>query len=103
MVHGKHGDTCKPFGRWMVPRLEPRRFRISVRHHGPVWEDGSSADQLWDTATWMQELSRETPLHPGDVLWMGPQGANGHLVPGDVIALEISDIGLLRHDVVAEE
>ena len=50
-----------------------------------------------------QELSRYTTLHPGDVLWMGTQGADGDMVPGDTIEVEISDIGLLRNYVVAEE
>ena len=49
----------------------------------------SSADQIWDTATWMQELCRYTTLHPGDVLRMGTEGADGDMVPGDVIAVEI--------------
>ena len=36
--------------------------------------------------------SRYTTLHPGDVLWIGTQGADGDMIPGDVIAVEISDI-----------
>jgi 2-keto-4-pentenoate hydratase/2-oxohepta-3-ene-1,7-dioic acid hydratase in catechol pathway len=40
-----------------------------------VWEDFSSADQIWDMATWIQELRRYTTLHPGDVLSMGTRGA----------------------------
>jgi 2-keto-4-pentenoate hydratase/2-oxohepta-3-ene-1,7-dioic acid hydratase in catechol pathway len=33
---------------------------------------------------------------------MGTQGADGDMVPGDVIAVEISGIGILRNYVVAE-
>jgi 2-keto-4-pentenoate hydratase/2-oxohepta-3-ene-1,7-dioic acid hydratase in catechol pathway len=40
-------------------------FRIVVRHNGTVWENFFSADQIWDTATWIEELSRYTTLHPG--------------------------------------
>jgi len=103
MFRGKNCDTFKPFGPWIVTELDPTQFRIIVRHNGTVWEDFSSADQLWDTATWIQELSRYTTLHPGDVLWMGTQGADGDMVPGDMIEVEISDIGILRNYVVAEE
>ena len=103
MFRGKNCDTFKPFGPWIVTGLDPTQFRIIVRHNGTVWEDFSSADQIWDTATWIQELSRYTTLHPGDVLWMGTQGADGDMVPGDVIEVEISDIGILRNYVVAEE
>ena len=102
MFRGKNCDTFKPFGPWIVTDLDPTKFRIVVRHNGTVWEDFSSADQIWDTATWIQELSRYTTLHPGDVLWMGTQGADGDMVPGDIIEVEISDIGVLRNYVVAE-
>src|SRR5207344_3596331 len=74
MFRGKNCDTFKPFGPWIVTALDPTQFRIIVRHNGTVWEDFSSADQIWDTATWIQELSRYTTLHPGDVLWLGTQG-----------------------------
>lgn len=103
MFRGKNCDTFKPFGPWIVTGLDPTQFRIIVRHNGTVWEDFSSADQIWDTATWIQELSKSTTLHPGDVLWMGTQGADGDMVPGDVIEVEISGIGILKNYVAAEE
>jgi 2-keto-4-pentenoate hydratase/2-oxohepta-3-ene-1,7-dioic acid hydratase in catechol pathway len=57
MFRGKNCDTFKPFEPWIVTGLDPTQFRIIVRHNGSVWEDFSSADQIWDTATWIQELS----------------------------------------------
>ena len=45
---------------------------------------------------------QDATLHPGDVLWMGTEGADGDMVPGDVIEVEISGIGVLRNYVVAE-
>ena len=40
--------------------------------------------------------------HPGDVLWMGTEGADGDMFPGDTIEVEISGIGTLRNYVVRE-
>jgi hypothetical protein len=34
---------------------------------------------------------------------MGTQGADGDMVPGDIIEVEISDIGILRNYLVAED
>ena len=73
-----------------------------MRHNGTVWEDFASADQIWDTATWIQELSRYTTLHPGDVLWMGTDGATENMKDGDVVEVEIPGIGVLRNPVVRE-
>ena len=103
MFRGKNCDTWKPMGPWIVTDLSPTGFRIIVRHNGFVWEDFSSSNQIWDTATWIHELSKYATLYPGDVLWMGTQGADGDMVPGDIIEVEISDIGILRNYVVAED
>jgi len=102
LFRAKNCDTFKPFGPFIVTGLDPGQLRIVVRHNGTVWEDFSSADQIWDTATWIHEMSRTATLHPGDVLWMGTEGADGDMVPGDVIEVEISGIGTLRNPVVAE-
>lgn len=102
MFRGKNCDTFKPFGPCIATGLEPTALRIVVRHNGSVWEDFSSADQIWDVATWIAELSHYTTLHPGDTLWMGTEGASGDMVGGDVIEVEISGIGTLRNYVVAE-
>jgi 2-keto-4-pentenoate hydratase/2-oxohepta-3-ene-1,7-dioic acid hydratase in catechol pathway len=103
LFRAKNCDTFKPFGPWIVTGLDPRQLRIVVRHNGTVWEDFSSADQIWDTATWIHEMSKTATLHPGDVLWMGTEGADGDMVPGDVIEVEISGIGTLRNPIVAEQ
>ena len=102
LFRAKNCDTFKPFGPWIVTGLDPTNLRITVRHNGTMWEDFSSADQIWDTATWIHEMSKTATLHPGDVLWMGTQGADGDMVPGDVIEVEISGIGTLRNPIVAE-
>ena len=102
LFRAKNCDTFKPFGPWIVTGLDPRELRIVVRHNGTVWEDFSSADQIRDTATWIHEMSKTATLHPGDVLWMGTEGADGDMVPGDVIEVEISGIGTLRNPIVAE-
>ena len=98
----KNADTFKPLGPWIVTDLDPTQFRIIVRHNGEVTQDFSSAEQIWDLATWIHELTKYMTLYPGDVLWMGTQGADGDMVPGDVIEVEISGIGVLRNQVVGE-
>jgi 2-keto-4-pentenoate hydratase/2-oxohepta-3-ene-1,7-dioic acid hydratase in catechol pathway len=102
LFRAKNCDTFKPLGPWIVTGLDPGKLRIVVRHNGTVWEDFSSADQIWDTATWIHEMSKTSTLHPGDVIWMGTEGADGDMVPGDVIEVEIGGIGTLRNPIVAE-
>ena len=40
---------------------------------------------------------------PGDLIWMGTDGASPDLRAGDVVEIEISGIGTLRNRFVAEK
>ena len=102
MFRGKNCDTFKPLGPWIVTDLPPEDFRIIVRCNGVVWQDFTAAEQIWDAPSWIQQMSQYTTLHPGDILMLGTQGADGDLHPGDTIEVEISNIGLLRNYLVAE-
>ena len=57
----------------------------------------------------IEYISAFTPLRPGDVIATGTPEGVAHarkpppwLVPGDVVEVEISGIGILRNPVVAE-
>ena len=99
---GKNCDTFNPLGPWIATGLDPTGLHITVRHNGEVWEDFSSGEMICDVATYISVLSEYATLGPGDVIWMGTQGADGDMVPGDTIEVEISGIGTLRNYVVAE-
>jgi len=41
-------------------------------------------------------------MHPGDVIWMGAEAPTLDMRHGDVVEVEIGNIGVLRNPVVAE-
>jgi 2-keto-4-pentenoate hydratase/2-oxohepta-3-ene-1,7-dioic acid hydratase in catechol pathway len=47
-------------------------------------------------------MSRYLTLYPGDILWMGTEGATENMKDGDVVEIEISEVGVLRNPVVWE-
>jgi len=47
-------------------------------------------------------LTKYFTLWPGDVIWMGTDGASPDLKAGDVVEIEITGIGTLRNRFVAE-
>jgi 2-keto-4-pentenoate hydratase/2-oxohepta-3-ene-1,7-dioic acid hydratase in catechol pathway len=47
-------------------------------------------------------MTKYLTLYPGDVLWMGTEGATANMKHGDVCEIEISSIGTLRNPVVRE-
>ena len=44
-------------------------------------------------------MSKYLTLYPGDVLWMGTEGATENMKDGDVIEVAFNHIGTLRNQV----
>ena len=49
-----------------------------------------------------REQGRVLTLVPGDILWMGTDGATENMKAGDVVDIEISGVGVLSNPVIAE-
>ena len=47
-------------------------------------------------------MTKYLTLYPGDMIWMGTDGATQNMKPGDVVDIEITGIGVLSNPVVAE-
>jgi 2-keto-4-pentenoate hydratase/2-oxohepta-3-ene-1,7-dioic acid hydratase in catechol pathway len=48
------------------------------------------------------ETTKYVTLYAGDVMWMGCDGATPVIKAGDVVEIEIPEIGVLRNPVVGE-
>ncbi|ETX00525.1 MAG: 2-keto-4-pentenoate hydratase [Candidatus Entotheonella factor] len=98
----KNADTFKPMGPWIATGLDPNNLDTTVRINGEVQIQFNTQDMIFDAATHIAQISRYSTLHPGDVIWLGSEGATPNMKPGDVVEIEISGIGTLRNPVVAE-
>ena len=99
----KNSDTFKPMGPWIVTDLNPTNLDATIRLNGSVLTQYNTGTMIFDIATYISEISKYNTLYPGDVLWMGTEGATENMKPGDVIEIEFSSIGTLRNYVVSEE
>jgi 2-keto-4-pentenoate hydratase/2-oxohepta-3-ene-1,7-dioic acid hydratase in catechol pathway len=59
-------------------------------------------DMLFGVAKYLSTMSRYLTLYPGDVVWMGTDGASPDLTSGDVVEVEIAGIGRLRNPFLRE-
>jgi 2-keto-4-pentenoate hydratase/2-oxohepta-3-ene-1,7-dioic acid hydratase in catechol pathway len=50
----------------------------------------------------ISRMSQYLTLQPGDVLWMGTDGATENMKDGDLVEVEVPEIGILRNPVVRE-
>ena len=99
----KNSDSFKPMGPWIVTGLNPTNLETTILLNGRAVSQFNTGTMIFDTATYISEITRYITLFPGDVLWMGTEGATENMSPGDVIEIEISGIGTLRNYVVAGE
>ena len=96
----KNTDTFKPMGPWIVTGLNPDDLHVKITLSGRVVGEYDARTALFGVRTYISEMSRYLTLYPGDVVWMGTEGATENMKDGDVCEIEISDIGVLRNRVV---
>ena len=99
---GKNTDTFKPMGPWIVTGLDPDDLRVTIRLNGREMFTYAVKDAIFGIRTFISRMSQYLTLHPGDVLWMGTDGATENMKDGDVVEVEIPGIGVLRNPVVRE-
>jgi 2-keto-4-pentenoate hydratase/2-oxohepta-3-ene-1,7-dioic acid hydratase in catechol pathway len=105
----KGKDWCTAIGPWLVTADEigdPYNLRMAARVNGELWSEGNSGSIFWRFDQMIEFLTRDDFIVPGDVIGSGTVGSGCGLEldrwvqPGDVIELEIENIGVLRNRVV---
>jgi 2-keto-4-pentenoate hydratase/2-oxohepta-3-ene-1,7-dioic acid hydratase in catechol pathway len=98
----KNTDTFKPMGPWIVTGLDPSKLTATIRLNGREISSYRVGDAIFSLETFISRMSKYMTLYPGDVIWMGTDGAPENMKHGDVIEIEIPGIGVLRNPVVRE-
>jgi 2-keto-4-pentenoate hydratase/2-oxohepta-3-ene-1,7-dioic acid hydratase in catechol pathway len=112
VTQGKNFDASGSLGPWLVPAddLDPGKpLRVTTRVNGELRQEDTTDRLTWGFAWLINYISTFATLKPGDLIWTGtPTGAGGHhnpprwLKPGDVVEVEVAEIGVLRNTVVDE-
>jgi 2-keto-4-pentenoate hydratase/2-oxohepta-3-ene-1,7-dioic acid hydratase in catechol pathway len=112
VTQGKNFDQSGSVGPWIVTsdELDPGKpLHLMTRVNGELRQDDTTDRLSWDFAELIRYISMFTTLKPGDLLFTGtPTGAGGHhtppkwLVPGDVVEVEVPELGVLRNTVADE-
>ena len=99
---GKNTDTFKPMGPWIVTGLDPDDIKVTIRLNGKEMFTYAVKDAIFSVRQFISRMSQYLTLHPGDVLWMGTDGATENMKDGDLVEVEATGIGTLRNPVVRE-
>lgn len=108
---GKNPDGGAPIGPVVVTADEfgdPYNKRISTTVNGERRQDASTELMLFKIAETIEYITAGTSLRPGDVIATGtPSGVGDKMDPptyltaGDIVEIEIEDIGVLQSRIVA--
>jgi 5-carboxymethyl-2-hydroxymuconate isomerase len=108
-TQGKNFDGSGSLGPWIVPAGEldlTRPLRLTTRVNGDVRQDDTTASMIFGFARLIEYVSTFTTLASGDLILTGtPTGAGARLDPprwlrpGDVVEVEVAEIGILRNSV----
>ena len=98
----KNTDTFKPMGPWIETDVTLEDLRTTVRLNGEEKIVFETNKMIHGVVDFLVSMTTVLTLYPGDVLWMGTEGATANMKHGDVCEIEISGIGTLRNPVVRE-
>ena len=102
MWRAKNADTFKPMGPWIETEVELGTLQTTVRVNGSVVSDFPTNNMIFGVATYISAMTKYLTLYPGDIVWMGTDGATQNMKIGDTVDVEISGIGTLSNPIVAE-
>jgi 2-keto-4-pentenoate hydratase/2-oxohepta-3-ene-1,7-dioic acid hydratase in catechol pathway len=96
----KGSDTFAPFGPAIVAGIDYGNLLLTTRLNGEVVQQQYTSDLIFDCAAIVSWISGWVTLSPGDVIYTGTPGSTRKMSPGDVVQVEIQDIGVLENPVV---
>lgn len=110
---GKNFPASGSCGPWLLTTDElpdPSGMRLETRVSGELLQSAPVSDLCFGIADIVAYVSSFCRLEPGDIIATGTPGGVGSarqpprwLVPGDVVEVSLSGLGVLRNPVVAEE
>ncbi len=98
----KNTDTFKPMGPWIETDVDLDSLETTVRINGEVVSQFATNSMIFGVAHYISEMTRYLTLYPGDMIWMGTDGATQNMKHGDTVDVEISGIGTLSNPVARE-
>lgn len=108
-TRSKSYDTFCPLGPCVQTQMDPDDAAIISRVNGQVMQSSRTSDMIFNCRQMLSFLSHQMTLLPGTVVLTGtPEGVGFarkppvFLRPGDVVEIEIENIGILRNTVQPE-
>lgn len=105
---GKDFDNSNIMGPCLVTPdeiVDPYKLKMTARVNGEVWSEGTTSDMYYSFEEMISFVSQSETLFPGEFLGSGTVGKgcgwelDRWIQPGDVIELEVENIGVLKNQI----
>lgn len=102
-TRGKSFDTFCPIGPWVETEIEnPQNLHITTRLNGKTVQDSNTSNMTHSIAKLIAYITRVMTLRPGDIIATGTPEGIGSMQVGDVVEVELEQIGTLTNRIVKE-
>ena len=99
----KGSDTFAPIGPWIETSFNPREQNaMIVRVNGLEVQKAYTSDMFFNFGKLISFISQAITLSPGDMIWSGTSGHPENMSHGDIVEVEVENIGILTNKVVNE-
>ena len=95
----KGADTFGPVGPVMARGVDYNDLLLQARLNGKVMQSQRTRDMVFNSADLVSYISRYVTLKPGDMIFTGTHGSTAAMQPGDVIEIELENVGVLRNTI----
>ena len=100
---GKSFDTFGPVGPCLVLKEDlpdPQNLRIQCRLNGEIKQDSNTSYMIFKIPEIISFISKNFTLKAGDIIMTGTPAGVGPMKSGDVVEVEIENIGVLKNSVM---
>ncbi|MFN2453880.1 MAG: fumarylacetoacetate hydrolase family protein [Pyrinomonadaceae bacterium] len=98
-TRAKSFDTFCPVGPFIVTGIDASDLSLTTRVNASIKQQSRTSAMIFSVAEIVRYISRVMTLVPGDLIATGTPAGVSKLSDGDVVEIEIENIGVLRNPV----
>ena len=95
----KASDGFGPVGPYVVTGVNYDDLLLETRLNGNTVQSQRTKDLIFNTSEIVSYVSRYVTLNPGDVIFTGTPGTTRPMKPGDVVEVELENVGVVRNKI----
>jgi 2-keto-4-pentenoate hydratase/2-oxohepta-3-ene-1,7-dioic acid hydratase in catechol pathway len=95
----KGSDTFAPLGPAILAGADYGKLLLQTRINGETVQKQYTSDLIFDVPTVLSWISGWVTLLPGDLVYTGTPGNTRKMSPGDVVEVELENVGILGNPV----